>query len=671
LRTSKVPLRDAEDNVMAVLGMYENITESKQMEEALTESESKFRSLYERSPDAIQVLDGEKFIDCNPATVKTLRADSKEAALNVHPSVLSPERQPDGRLSSEKADEMIRSALEQGSWRFEWIHRRMDGEDFPVEVTLTTALLSGRQILFSEWRDISERKQAEAELQAYREELEERVEARTIELESRVRELNQLQRLMMREGWQEFQTTRKQSASGYLFDQASVRPVERDELDIAANGQTRAEAATDKPTGHKAVTKPLAVSGESIGTLGIYEDDPDNPLSPEDQAFLDEVAAQVAEALERARLFEQSRSSLAETEALLTGSERVMQATTMKDILEAVVTSTALQKLDRAQLLFFDHPWDDEPPEFMTLTSFWRRRDEPSEFPEGTQFSLADFSTAKYFNRDEPSIFADLSTDPRVDEKTRAFLVGQIGMQGLIDFPLVGGGQWLGILHGDVDTPLVLSEEEIRLISSLIDLAASVIQNQRLFEESQQALAEVEATQRRYTVQAWEEYRARRRAMSYEEDREGVPPLGEQLPPEVSRAVAEKKPVAISAPPALPATGDDEPPADETKSSLVVPLTVRDEVIGVLGLQNTAEARNWTPEEITLVEAITEQVAQAAEQIRLFDETQQRAAREHRIGEIGDKIRAAQSLEEALQVAIKEVGLSLKAPQTTVKLEVE
>jgi GAF domain-containing protein len=136
--------------------------------------------------------------------------------------------------------------------------------------------------------------------------------------------------------------------------------------------------------------------------------------------------------------------------------------------------------------------------------------------------------------------------------------------------------------------------------------------------------------------------------------------------------VAEKKPVAISAPPALPAAGgDDEPPVGESKSSLTVPLTVRDEVIGVLGLQNTAEARDWTPEEITLVEAITEQVAQAAEQIRLFDETQQRAAREQRVGEIGDKIRAAHTLDEALQVAIKEVGLSLKAPQTTVKLEVE
>jgi GAF domain-containing protein len=112
-------------------------------------------------------------------------------------------------------------------------------------------------------------------------------------------------------------------------------------------------------------------------------------------------------------------------------------------------------------------------------------------------------------------------------------------------------------------------------------------------------------------------------------------------------------------------------PASETESSLIVPLTVRGEVIGVVGLQETDERRVWLPEEIALIEAISEQLAQAAENIRLIDESQQRAAREKRVNEIGEKIRAAQSLEEALQVAVKEVGLSLQAPQTTVKLEVK
>jgi GAF domain-containing protein len=110
---------------------------------------------------------------------------------------------------------------------------------------------------------------------------------------------------------------------------------------------------------------------------------------------------------------------------------------------------------------------------------------------------------------------------------------------------------------------------------------------------------------------------------------------------------------------------------NETGSSLIVPLTLRDEIIGVLGLQEMDQTRYWSPEEIALVEAISEQLVQVAESLRLVDETQQRAAREKRVNEIGEKIQAAQSLEEALQIAIKEVGLSLRAPQTTIQLEVK
>ena len=81
--------------------------------------------------------------------------------------------------------------------------------------------------------------------------------------------------------------------------------------------------------------------------------------------------------------------------------------------------------------------------------------------------------------------------------------------------------------------------------------------------------------------------------------------------------------------------------------------------------------QEWLPEEIAMVEAIAEQLAQAAENIRLLDETQKRAAREQRVNEIGEQIRSAQSLEEALQIAVKEVGMSLKTPQTTIQFDVE
>jgi len=97
----------------------------------------KYQTMFERSTDAILILDGETFVDCNEATVKMLRYRNKSELLQTHPSDLSPPVQPDGRSSFEKASEMIATAIEKGSHRFEWMHRRADGEDFPVEVLLT------------------------------------------------------------------------------------------------------------------------------------------------------------------------------------------------------------------------------------------------------------------------------------------------------------------------------------------------------------------------------------------------------------------------------------------------------------------------------------------------------------------------------------------------------
>ncbi len=67
---------------------------------------------------------------------------------------------------------MIRIALEKGSNRFEWIHRRMDGTDFPVEVMLTSISTGDRQVIHTVWRDITERKQIEQALHAAHDELE-------------------------------------------------------------------------------------------------------------------------------------------------------------------------------------------------------------------------------------------------------------------------------------------------------------------------------------------------------------------------------------------------------------------------------------------------------------------------------------------------------------------
>ncbi len=123
-----------------------------------------YRELFERSADAILIIEDERFVDCNQATVEMLRYPNKEALLRTHPSELSPPTQPDGRRSFDKANEMMAIALERGSHRFEWDHMRFDGEVFPVEVLLTAVPRGDKQVLHVVWRDITDRKRLEEQL---------------------------------------------------------------------------------------------------------------------------------------------------------------------------------------------------------------------------------------------------------------------------------------------------------------------------------------------------------------------------------------------------------------------------------------------------------------------------------------------------------------------------
>src|SRR5262249_39028843 len=100
----------------------------------------------------------------NQAAVEMMRAESKQQLLGVHPAEFSPEFQPDGRSSREQTPEIIRLALQKGTHRFEWIARRFDGAEFPVEVLITPIQTGENPLMPTVCRDISERKTAEAAL---------------------------------------------------------------------------------------------------------------------------------------------------------------------------------------------------------------------------------------------------------------------------------------------------------------------------------------------------------------------------------------------------------------------------------------------------------------------------------------------------------------------------
>jgi PAS domain S-box-containing protein len=143
-----------------------DITERKRAEKALKASEEKHRTLFESSRDAIMTLEPPswRFTSGNPATVEMFAAGDEVSFIALGPWELSPEFQPDGRPSSEKAAEMIQTAMAEGSKFFKWTHRRRGGESFPAAVLLTRMEIGGNILLQATVRDITEQAQAEEKL---------------------------------------------------------------------------------------------------------------------------------------------------------------------------------------------------------------------------------------------------------------------------------------------------------------------------------------------------------------------------------------------------------------------------------------------------------------------------------------------------------------------------
>jgi PAS domain S-box-containing protein len=161
---------------------------------ALEESEVRFRTLFESSPDPSWIIDKHRFVECNQAAVTQLGYPNKMALLDTHPSELSPVQQPDGQDSYGKAEAILNKAQETGLQRFEWVHKRADGSHFFAEVTLSPMLLENHPVIFCIWRDISDRKAAEQMHKDYQARLEATVEIRTAELVAARNEAEQLAR---------------------------------------------------------------------------------------------------------------------------------------------------------------------------------------------------------------------------------------------------------------------------------------------------------------------------------------------------------------------------------------------------------------------------------------------------------------------------------------------
>ncbi len=218
-------------------------------------------------------------------------------------------------------------------------------------------------------------------------------------------------------------------------------------------------------------------------------------------------------------------------------------------------------------------------------------------------------------------------------------------------FPLITRGEVLGALDVQSDRVAAFDESTLAALQLIADQLAVALSNARLYAASQEAL---EMTRRVYGElgsQAWRQLLRQRGEVGYVYARKQVKPLEGEWDPEMARA-AEAAETAWG----------------EGRRSVAVPLRVRGRVVGAFQLRKEQGEAAWTDEEVQLIETLADRMGLALESARLYQETQDRAAREQLVREITNRMRRAVDMESLLRITAQELREALDVPEAFVQL---
>jgi len=165
-KTKTQLIRELNDLRDRLKDQKEKTARLEKIEKVLFEIEEQYLKLFNSSLDAVMTLAPPTwhFTSGNARILDIFKVESEEEFTSLGPWEISPERQPDGQLSMEKARKMIALAMEKGSHFFEWTHKRKSGELFPASVLLTRINLENKTFLQATVRDLSELKEEREKL---------------------------------------------------------------------------------------------------------------------------------------------------------------------------------------------------------------------------------------------------------------------------------------------------------------------------------------------------------------------------------------------------------------------------------------------------------------------------------------------------------------------------
>ncbi|MDX9990996.1 MAG: GAF domain-containing protein [Anaerolineales bacterium] len=204
--------------------------------------------------------------------------------------------------------------------------------------------------------------------------------------------------------------------------------------------------------------------------------------------------------------------------------------------------------------------------------------------------------------------------------------------------PLKSGSVIIGALDIQSERPAAFVNEDIEVLSLLADQISTAIQNSRLFEETQAALAEAQLIFSKNVKSSWQEIlNVEKTAFRFKN--------GKFLEAEKSQA-----------------TPDTNEP-----QSLALPIVIRGQTIGNLNIK-TKTKHNWEDQDIRIFQSIVDRLGFALENARLFRNAQRLVSKEQLIGEITDKIGRSVNLDSILQTAVEELGHVIADSEVTIQV---
>jgi GAF domain-containing protein/HAMP domain-containing protein len=229
--------------------------------------------------------------------------------------------------------------------------------------------------------------------------------------------------------------------------------------------------------------------------------------------------------------------------------------------------------------------------------------------------------------------------------------------------PLRRGGEILGVLDIQSEELDAFTQADLTLMQSIADQVSIAVDNARLFREAQETLAEVETLNRHLIREAWYDISDKIDTTGFTFTKSGLAPASTDWIPAMTEAIQQKHLVHQSGGPNISDTTG-------TENTLAVPLTLRGEVIGVIGIERSSN-KSWSHDELITIQTITEQVALALDAARLSRTTKRAAWRDQVISESTAKVWSSAEIEDVMRAAVAQLGDKLRASEVVIRLGTE